>query len=546
MKQREPMRSASVAFFLVILQLLGPSIVEGSRADAAYWDGNTLSQSIVFNPAVSYNSGGYSTEAVAAGDLNGDGKTDIVLANYRCKGRACVDGSVSVLLGNSDGSFQAANNYDSGAIDAMSLALGDLNGDGRLDVVVADECLSTTDCRGFIGVLLGNGDGTFQKPVLYYSGGYEALSLKVADVNGDGRPDLLVANSCTQDSSCSSGGGVVGVLLGNGDGTFQPASSFATGGNGATSLAVGDINADGKPDVVVTNSCPTNGCTSGIGVVGVLLGNGDGTFLSPALYSSGGYKANSVTIADFNGDGNLDIAVLNNCADSSCSTTGTVAVLIGSGDGTFLSGLAYGSSGYLASSIASGDVNGDGKPDLLITNDCASTSGCAGVVAVFIGNGDGSFQSPTVYGSGGRDATSVALADVNADGFQDILVLNSSGSTSSGIGSLGILSGTVMQVSPVKLVFGKVVVGTKSAPKRVTITNLGIVGVSINSITLSGSNPSDFSLISRCGKTLAPGSSCFVSVSFAPTVTGQRTAAVSVSDSGGGSPQTVALSGTGQ
>src|SRR5881628_2469498 len=143
-----------------------------------------------------------------------------------------------------------------------SVAVGDFNGDGRLDLAVTNA--SSYDVPGTVSVLLGNGDGTFQS-ALSFAAGSDARSVAVGDFNGDGRPDLAVANAGYP--------GTVSVLLGNGDGTFQPAQSFAAGSN-AVSVAVGDVNGDGRPDLVVADL----GLNTGYSTVLVLLGNGDGTF----------------------------------------------------------------------------------------------------------------------------------------------------------------------------------------------------------------------------------------------------------------------------
>ena len=130
------------------------------------------------------------------------------------------------------------------------MAVADVNGDGKPDLLVTNEC-SSGCTNGSVSVLLGNGDGTFQTAVSYGSGGEYALSVAVADVNGDGKPDMLVANDCA--SGCTNG--LVSVLLGNGDGTFQTAVSYSSGGVDAWAVAVGDMNGDGKPDLVVANEC---------------------------------------------------------------------------------------------------------------------------------------------------------------------------------------------------------------------------------------------------------------------------------------------------
>ena len=187
--------------------------------------------------------------------------------------------------------FLPAVTYGSGGVSPTSIAVADLNGDGKLDLVIANEC-AIGDCggagnfHGVVGVLLGNGDGTFQAPMSYNSGGQPATSVAVADVNSDHIPDLVVANCGPIGADgCQTTTAVVGVLLGNGDGTFQPVVVYQTGWSGAYSVAVADVNGDGKPDLVVAN---IGGASGPDGMVSVLLGNGDGTFQAATTYASGG------------------------------------------------------------------------------------------------------------------------------------------------------------------------------------------------------------------------------------------------------------------
>jgi hypothetical protein len=252
-------------------------------------------------------------------------------------------------------------------------------------------------------VLLGRGDGTFAPAVPVNLGGSSSQQIAIADVNGDGKPDLLA-------TVASSFNGAVAILLGNGDGTFQVPTVALLGSMVMYSLAVGDVNGDGRPDVVASGAGVSGGGLSR-GIARVLLGNGDGTFqISPTMYDSGvsaGGWANSVALGDLSGDGALDLAIAN-YPDS------TTSVLLGNGDGTFGSTVLYDSGSRLAWVNTIADVNGDSKRDLIVAN-------VAGVVGVLLGNGDGTLQPPQTYAIRG-DALSVVAADVNRDGRPDLAV----------------------------------------------------------------------------------------------------------------------------
>jgi len=544
--QNHPGMAPSVSRFLQRLPS-GSQATRKLRA-AVHQSETPQVEGLNFANPIAYPSGGNQAVSVAVADVNGDGKLDLIVANYCGNSSTCpnAEGSVGVLLGNGDGTFQAAVVYDSGGVNATSLAVADVNGDGIPDLVVANSCADSSCANGSVSVLPGNGNGTFRPAVAYDSGGSEADSVAVADVNGDGTPDLVVLNSCASAGSCETGDGSVGVLLGNGSGTFQSARAFDSGGVNATSVAVADVNGDGKLDVVVSQCAgPSFGCIPG--EVGVLLGNGDGTFRTAVNYSSGADFPSSVAVADVNGDGKLDLLVGNPGSGSHGTLDGEVGVLLGNGDGTFQTVVAYDSGGAgSVAPIAVADVNGDGKLDLVVGDQGGSCVGGQGTVAVLLGNGDGTFQAAVGFCSGGALPSSVALADLNGHGKLDLLVANESClSVACNSGVVGVLVNTVVLLSPTSLAFGNQAPETTSAPQTVTLTNTGEVAIDITSVGITGSNGNEFSQTNTCGTLVPAGQGCSISVTFTPTGFGNASASLNVSDNIAGSPQTVALTGSG-
>jgi hypothetical protein len=392
----------------------------------------------LLNPVI-YPIAGFGADSVAVADLNGDGKLDMVVANacqsVSKQGYCLGDGQISVMLGNGDGTFQNPITYDSGGYMAVSVAIADLTGNGIPDIVVANQCLKPFDhygqywCSGYsangiISVFLGNGDGTFQSPVTYSSVGLVAGSVAIGDLNRDGIPDLVVADACVN-FACASPGGAVSVLLGNGDGTFQKAVEYPSGGSDAFYAAVADLRGDGILDIVVGNFCeaPDN-CD--VGSIGVLLGNGDGTFQPAIAYVPGG-QMGVVAIGDVNGDGIPDLVTTtgfdSRCAGASDETC--LDVMLGNGDGTFQWPTTFDWGGYwYSSALVIADMNGDGIPDLVM-NACVGLF-CAAdeaQIGVLLGNGDGTFQVPVTYSTGIEYSatSSIAVGDVNGDGLPDVL-----------------------------------------------------------------------------------------------------------------------------
>jgi len=252
---------------------------------------------------------------------------------------------------------------------------------------------------GNASILYENSDGTFQ-PASNTNGSRPYASV-AADFNGDGRPDLAVANS---DLS------TVSVFLNAGNGNWQPSHDLVTGVAGkAIAIAAGDFNHDGRMDLVIVNRPFSYGLPGNS--VSILLGNGDGTFQIPAVYPVG-LNPNGVAVGDFNRDGNLDIAV----ADSGSVDTNTdVAVLLGKGDGSFKPASFF-AAGNDPESIATADLNGDGKLDLVVDGYYAN------YLMTLLGNGDGTFRPPIIGAGGDSEVLSATLADMNHDGKVDAIL----------------------------------------------------------------------------------------------------------------------------
>jgi len=365
-----------------------------------------MTASPLFKTAPTDFSGGDAAVSMAVADLNGDRKLDVVVANAFSCDTCYTHGSVGVLLGNGDGTFQPPRSYDSGGCGTRGIAIADLNGDGTFDLIVANACAAGTLCdgnsnTGSVAVLLGNGDGTFQPAHVYSAGNQIPFYLALGDFNRDGKLDVVVADGC---GGC--GHRNIAVLLGNGDGTFGLPRTYDLGGQ-PQGIAVGDIDGDGKLDVVV--GLETIGAQNTSSVV--LFGEGDGTFpTSRTLYPAGAYPA----LADVNGDGRLDLIVATPCSNTKCTKNG-VGVLLGDGHGSFQPIQIYNSGGDDTDFVAIGDLNRDGKPDIFVAN-------YFGKVGTLLGAGDGTFSPVRLSNPALGGAFSMAVGDVNGDGKPDLLV----------------------------------------------------------------------------------------------------------------------------
>ena len=396
-----------------------------------------------FNFLASFETEGTFPLFGAFGDFNGDGKTDFAIANECNDNQGNCDGRVLVLLGEGHGFFAGPLSFPTGgasSVDFPVSATADFNHDGTPDIALGLRCVNSDCSKDAVGVMLSNAKHVFQPAVNYDPGGFRPSAVASGDFNGDGKPDLVVINECASNTDCSQGG--IGVLLGKGNGTFQPTVSYLSGGPESQSVAVGDFNHDGKLDLAVAQCADSNGCFEGSnGIVSILLGNGDGGFRSAVSYSSGGLLPEAVLGGDFNGDGKLDLAVANsNCLtvelDIVCRT-GSVSVLLGNGNGTFQAAVHYSTLDDHAFTVATGDFNGDGKLDLAVGNaNCPGFSpldACdSGSIAVLLGRGNGTFGAAVTYPGGDpwpvdpadTRSSSMATADFNGDGKLDLALSN--------------------------------------------------------------------------------------------------------------------------
>ena len=433
-------------------------------------------------------------EGVVCADFNRDGKLDLAVAEFS------GSNSVAILLGNGDGTFQSPVYYKTAPGTSPNLiTAADFNGDGKLDLAVTTDPIT-------VSILLGNGDGTFGLYHDFEVGTYPG-ALVAVDFNGDSKLDLAVAPGYLST-------GLVSILLGNGDGTFQPHVDYPTAINDS-SLAAGDFNGDGKLDLA----------TNGSSAISILFGNGDGTFQAHADYPIG--AGGNVVTADFNGDGRLDFANTNVSADTVSILLQSTSVSLSASSLTFPTQLigttskaqtvTLSNTGPIALTISSILASGD----FLQTNTCGSSlpAGASCTISV-------SFK-PTAKGT--RTGT-LTITD-NAAGSPQTVSLTG--------------TGTVVELSPSRLNFGSQKVGTTSPPQTVTVTNTGSTALNMTGVGITGTDFGEFADTTTCGSTLGHGQSCTITVTFTPQHTGMRHASANVGDNGGGSPQRVPLNGTG-
>ena len=381
-----------------------------------------------FAPLAPISLGALTPTALAAGDFNQDGATDLAVTGTDPSGASDLE----VLQSAGDGTFHAGSPIDLGVFTVQALVTGDFLGNGHTSLAVAGV---NPFLQGQVDVYSGQGDGTFQAEPPIVLGQSASFPLVSGDWSGDGRSGLAIAGDV------SYGPGQVNVLLSSGNGTFGAAAPAALGNVTPSSSVSGDFNNDGRADLAVAGVDANFN-----GVVDILQGNGDGTFDALASISLDGVSPLAIATGDFNGDGRADLAVVGNDPDGNTD----LEVLLGNGDGTFaveapivLPPLFFGAP--LFASIAVGDFEGNGHADLAISEVVSAAP--FNQVVVMLGDGTGSFSTSTVlndmsglgnlviptalvsadFTGNGRDDLALAGDDFLGDELLEVLLSNGDG-----------------------------------------------------------------------------------------------------------------------
>jgi Ca2+-binding RTX toxin-like protein len=442
--------------------------------------------------------------AVAAGDFNGDGKRDMATASTDTN-------IVSTLLGNGDGTFQAPLNTPAAAHLLTAIAAADLNADGRDDLVVTESNVSDQ-----IRVYLSNADGTFADPPALYPVGDDPQDVSIGRINGDAAPDVAVANQLGHNYS---------IFLNDGSGALVPGLNVAApGGGDGLGVEIADFDGDTKGDLAISQ---LNGAPAG---VSFLSGNGDGTFNTAT--TPAGPNAQKLSAGDLNGDGRTDLV-----ADRPAN--GDVAIFV-RGTSAFDAPTFFDPDGGSGnnSTPALGDLDGDGVLDLAVPNQNGAS---ANTVSIGLGTGNGTFTAAGNVPVAAKPFWA-AIGDFNRDGNADVVT---SADTSNSVSVL-LANPPTMTVTG-SLAFGEQPLGVQTAEQTIGVTNNGPQRLHPGTVALGGANASDFAVSTNTctGASVATGAACIVGVKFTPGGNGARSATLSIPSNAGGSPQVVTLSGSG-
>lgn len=347
---------------------------QGSFSESVSSTATSLVTGSIFKPKTDFSVLDTYPMSVASGDVNGDGNIDLVTANSL--------GKVSLLFGQGYGNFIAQSLITMGS-GSRSVLLTDVNADGKLDLVTANASVNS------ISVRLNNGTGVFLTKTDFATG-TGVWKVVAGDFNGDNKIDLATINNSAN---------TVSVFLGNGAGGFSTKTDFSVG-TAPRGLAIADVNADGKLDLITANYS--------VNTVSVLLGNGNGSFSGKTDFTVGtGPRA--VAIADVNKDGKLDLATTN-------GTDNTLSILFGTGDGTFSSKEDH-TVGKTPTDLVFTDVDHDSDSDLVVSNSGDTT------ISIMLNSGSGNFEGPINYTTG-ASPSGLAIMDANSDNQPDVATAN--------------------------------------------------------------------------------------------------------------------------
>lgn len=479
------------------IKVYNPESSKGGLSNTVYLPVTTAFNNLTFASAGSGSMALNQPAALAVGDFDGDGNPDVAVLDAQ-------DGLVQIYLGAATGVLTPYITQNVGP-NPVSIAVGDFNEDGRVDLAVAN-------ANGNVSILMGNGKGYFSL-LSSFTAGTSAQAIAVADLNLDGHLDVAVINPATN---------AVSVWFGAGNGSLALGSTLSTG-PAPYGIAISDYNRDGYPDLAIGN---------GDGSISVYLGTYSGAFTQTGNATTGS-AASSLVTGDFNEDGIPDLAVAN--------TNGKVTILTGTGSGAF----AVASTATIPSgpqTINIGDFNGDGHIDLAVSSQNANN------VTVLQGAGNATFTTQPAI-SLGAAPNSFAVVDLNSDGRQDFVAIMSAANTVSSLFQVPTAS-----VTPASLNFGTPLEGRTTAAQNVTLSNNGSATLTVSALTIVPGNnagASDFTQTNTCGSqpiSLAPGTSCTMSVALSASTPSAENATLAITDNSGlvtGSVQSVALADNG-
>jgi hypothetical protein len=447
-------------------------------------------------PSVYFPTGPY-PQAVVIGDVNSDGRNDVVMTDR--------ENNLHVFLQKPSGKIEFSVKYPAG--NGKSVDIGDLNNDGRNDVVVS--------ATNGIGVFIQNNSGTLNPMVTYpsaHASPSNTYKVRIADLNNDGLRDVVCIDLGTQSQA-------VEIFYQIPNGTLSAPVTYTVVHSGFDDLEVGDVNNDGRTDIMVM---------SGYGFgpnIGILLQNPDGTFADAAYYDLGGDEpTRAAAVGDINGDGLNDIVVTYGVNQPASK----IGIFYQNSSGTFnppVSYLSYNSPG----SVVIADMNGDGRQDVIVFHEEQNAIG------VYLQSQDGMLLTEELYSAlnnANTNPQNLAVGDINGDGFNEIIITDYYGLKVFYNGRGPAFAD--MSVSPSSIDFRAVFLRNASS-QTITIYNRGPGDLSVNSINITGEHASEFSQTNYC-TAVAPGDSCYVIATFAPISEGVKTATMIISSNDPATP----------